>query len=132
MKAFVFLPRLCVVCLLIGHGLRKESSGDCGAGAWVWGEAAGHTHLLWLLRVVLASDMMRPKRDSPRGSATQACAAPVPWGPEDTRQPAAGWGISPNPDICKWGFEPPFKVFCLLFSYLGKSYFLKVCTLMAD
>ena len=37
-KAFVFtLPRLCVVCLLIGHEFLEESSlRDCGAGAWVW------------------------------------------------------------------------------------------------
>lgn len=37
-KAFVFtLPRLCVVCLLIGHEFLKESLlTDWGSGGWVW------------------------------------------------------------------------------------------------
>ena len=45
------------------------------------GEAAGPTHLLWLLCVTVlkASDMMQPN-ETPLGHTTKRVLRPVPWG----------------------------------------------------
>lgn len=97
------------------------------------GEAAGPTHLLWLLCVTVlkASDMMQPN-ETPLGPYHQACAAPGPLGLEDARQPAADLGSFLNLTFAKWGLSHLLEFSVSLFGFLGISYFLKVCSLMAD